>query len=142
MDTSLETFFASTYALYLKTQSYHWHVRGPNFASLHVMFEEQYTQLAAAVDALAERILMRDSDALVPSDFKTIDGLSGISVADPNLDAQGMLEDLMTDHRLMAAQAAKLMRIADEDGDLATVSLMDERLSAHEKDRWFLASSC
>jgi starvation-inducible DNA-binding protein len=48
---------ADTYTLYLKTQNYHWHVRGPYFKTLHLMFEEQYIQLAAGVDVLAERIL-------------------------------------------------------------------------------------
>ena len=47
---------ADTYTLYLKTHNYHWNVRGPMFHSLHTMFEQQYTELALAVDEVAERI--------------------------------------------------------------------------------------
>lgn len=138
---NLDTFFASTYALYLKTQCYHWHVRGPNFASLHALFEEQYKDLAEAVDAVAERILMRDSYATVPSDFKRINDLSAFDQANPKHLAEDMLKDLMEDHRSLAEMARRCRDSAHMAGDLATVSLMDERICVHEKAYWFLTSS-
>ena len=54
----LEIILADTYALYLKTQNYHWHVKGPQFKSLHELFEMQYRELAEAVDGVAERLLI------------------------------------------------------------------------------------
>ena len=52
----LSCLLADTYTLYLKTHNFHWNVTGPMFSTLHLMFETQYTELALAVDMIAERI--------------------------------------------------------------------------------------
>ncbi|WP_339375110.1 Dps family protein [Stenomitos frigidus] len=52
----LSNLLADTYTLYLKTHNFHWNVTRPMFRTLHLMFEEQYTELALAVDLIAERI--------------------------------------------------------------------------------------
>src|SRR5690242_16292054 len=52
----LSRLLADTYTLYLKTHNYHWNVTGPMFNTLHLMFEQEYMELATAVDLIAERI--------------------------------------------------------------------------------------
>ena len=69
----LEVLLADTYALYLKTQNYHWHVKGPNFKTLHELFEMQYKELANAVDSIAERIVIMAHKA--PATFTDLNKL-------------------------------------------------------------------
>ena len=76
VETELAVLLADTYALYLKTQNYHWHVKGTQFKSLHELFERQYMELAAAVDEIAERILIMGNKA--PATFKEFERLKRI----------------------------------------------------------------
>ena len=84
---------ADTYTLYLKTHNYHWNVRGPMFHSLHTMFEQQYTELALAVDEVAERI--RALGELAPGSYGEFAKLASIPDGDSRNDAQAMIRELV-----------------------------------------------
>lgn len=134
----LKTVLADTYALYLKTQNYHWNVTGPLFKPVHELTEEQYTELATAVDEIAERI--RALGIKAPGSFAAYQGLTDVTNADENLDAQGMIGDLVTTHEHLVAKNRALYEAADQAGDATTVALLDERLASHEKTTWMLRS--
>ncbi len=135
----LTKLFANTYALYLKTQSYHWHVEGPFFISYHQLFEEQYQELAEAVDELAERIRMLG--ALVPASFSKLAELKTLDDIDDKLTASEMIEDLSGAHHQLLNELKAALSAFDSAGDEATVGLIGERISRHEKMRWMLSAS-
>ncbi len=136
---ALETVLADTFAVYLKTLNYHWNVEGANFRALHLLFEEQYTELAAAVDEIAERI--RTLDEKAPAGFAAYARLSSIEDGDETADAEAMLKDLGAAQEAVIKSlntALNAAQIADDEG---TVALLDDRLRAHQKAAWMLRSS-
>ncbi|KTD61352.1 Dps family protein [Legionella spiritensis] len=135
----LKIILADTYALYLKTQNYHWHVTGPQFKILHELFEMQYTELAQAVDDVAERILIIGHRA--PATFKEFEELKRIKDGDSNRNADQMVTELSEDHDTLVKDLNQAMKLAQESNDEGTVSLLAERISAHEKARWMLRAS-
>ncbi len=130
---------ADTYTLYLKTQNYHWHVRGPYFKTLHLMFEEQYTQLAMGVDTLAERIITLGHTA--PASFSEFSALRSIKEGDPKKTAEQMLAELCDDHELILKDLYKVLKIAQEHSDEGSIALLGERIAEHEKTHWMLRAS-
>lgn len=130
---------ADTYAVYLKTHGYHWNVRGPEFFSLHSLLEEQYREIWAAVDEIAERI--RALGELAPQGYATFANLTSIKDGDPEKDAPAMLTELMKDHETLIATARDALKAADDEGDDVTVDLLTARLAAHEKSTWMLRST-
>ncbi len=137
--SKLEIILADTYSLYLKTQNYHWHVRGPQFKSLHELFEMQYQELAEAVDAVAERILMMGHKA--PATFNEFIKLKRIKDGDSSLDANQMVIELAADHNLLVKDLNQAVRIAQDNNDEGTLVLLTDRIAAHEKMHWMLNSS-
>ena len=103
---------ADTYAVYLKTHGFHWNVRGPNFSSLHALFMEEYTEMWAAIDTIAERI--RALGEFAPQGYRTFANLSSISDGDPENDADGMLKTLVGDHETVIATARAALAAAQE----------------------------
>jgi len=81
----LSRLLADSYTLYLKTHNYHWNVEGPQFNTLHTMFETQYTELALAVDEVAERIRALGEPA--PGSYKAFSALSSIDDKKRRLEA-------------------------------------------------------
>jgi starvation-inducible DNA-binding protein len=134
----LKKFLADNYALYLKLHNYHYNVKGPGFMAYHLAFEAQYTELTTALDNIAERI--RQLDVLVPVTFKELDSLK--SIKDPNnrLDAAGMVKDLLESHDAIVKNAKRIMPMAEDAKDYATVDLLTQRISVHEKSAWLLKS--
>ena len=135
----LSRLLADTYAVYLKTHGYHWNVRGPYFASLHALFMEQYTEMWAAIDEVAERI--RALGALAPQGYGAFGKLSKIGDGNPDQTAEQMLAELVTDHESLIANARAALAPAQEAGDDVTVGLLTDRLAAHEKHAWMLRTS-
>ncbi|HEX6980469.1 MAG TPA: DNA starvation/stationary phase protection protein [Alphaproteobacteria bacterium] len=128
---------ANTYTLYLKTHNYHWNVTGPQFASLHTLFETQYTELAAAVDTIAERI--RALGHVAPGSYSAFARLGEINEApDQPPSAMDMVRDLAADNETLVRIAEDVNRIADEHGDVASGDLMIERMQVHAKAAWML----
>ncbi|QRN04359.1 DNA starvation/stationary phase protection protein [Legionella sp. MW5194] len=135
----LSIILADTYALYLKTQNYHWHVRGPQFKSLHGLFETQYTELAEAVDEVAERLLITGNKA--PATFKEFESLKRIKDGDSSLDANQMVIELAQDHSTLVKDLNRALTLAQEQNDEGTATLLGDRIAAHEKAHWMLAAS-
>ena len=131
-------FLADTYALYLKTQNFHWNVRGPEFYSLHLLFEKQYEDLAEAVDEIAERI--RALGFYVDASFSVFKNKTSIKEEDKVLTGKDMLQELIEGHEILIRGVRKVAEIGDKDGDFATVDMIGRRLGAHEKMAWFLRS--
>lgn len=135
----LNLVLADSYALYLKTQNYHWNVTGQNFASLHSMFEEQYKDLAEAIDEIAERI--RVLGPRVAATFSLFDQQSTIPDGDENSNAEHMLKDLIEDNKNIVDILYKAADLAAENNDKATEDLCVERIHIHEKNAWMLSAS-
>jgi starvation-inducible DNA-binding protein len=137
MAESLGRVLANTYTLYLKTHNYHWNVTGPQFASLHTMFETQYTELAAAVDTIAERI--RALGHVAPGSYAAFGRLSEVKEApDSPPEAMQMIRDLAADNEALIKLAEKANEVADENNDVASGDMMIERMQVHSKTAWML----
>lgn len=136
---ALSKLLADTYAVYLKTHGFHWNVRGPNFSSLHALFMEEYTEMWAAIDTIAERI--RALGEFAPQGYRTFANLSSISDGDPENDAEAMLKTLVGDHETLIATARAALSAAQETGDEATAGIVSDRLDAHEKHAWMLRAT-
>jgi starvation-inducible DNA-binding protein len=130
---------ADTYAVYLKTHGYHWNVRGPYFAQLHALLEQQYNEVWTAVDRIAERV--RALGGLAPMGYARFAELSPIRDGDPEQSSDAMLADLVKDHETLVATARAARATADQAGDDTTASLIDDRIEAHEKHAWMLRAS-
>lgn len=130
---------ADTYALYLKTQNYHWHVRGKQFYALHILLEKQYKELAEAVDTIAERIVI--SGAHAPAGFKTLSTLTHIKDGHALYTAEEMLNDLVVDHQHVIEELNKAFKQASSEGDEGNVAVLSERIVAHQKMCWMLSAS-
>lgn len=134
----LNHLLADTYLLYVKTQNYHWNVTGLNFYSLHTMFEEQYKQLAEAVDTIAERI--RALRCVAPATLAQFIKLSSLKEEMGVPSTKEMLKHLMKDHEAVAHLANVIIAKAQKAQDEATVDLLVERIREHEKIAWMLRS--
>ncbi len=136
---ALKSVLADSYALYLKTHNYHWNVEGVHFKMLHQMFEEQYTDLAGAVDEIAERI--RACGEKAPASFSAFDKLTSINAGDENADADFMVKDLATSQEIMIKSLQKALNTAQTANDEVTANLVIDRMQAHEKAAWMLRST-
>ena len=130
---------ADSYAVYLKTHGYHWNVRGPNFASLHTLFMDQYTEEWTALDDIAERI--RALGEFAPQGYGAFANLTGIKDGNPESDWEGMVRELQQDNEEVCRTAHAIFPIAEKAGDQATMDLITQRFQAHEKHAWMLRST-
>ena len=136
---SLNQVLADSYTLYLQTHNFHWNVTGPMFNSLHLMFETQYTELALAVDEIAERI--RAIGAFAPGTYQAYAELTKIEEVDGERSAEEMLRRLADGQGIVVASARLALSLAEQFGDQATADLMTRRIEVHEKNSWMLRSS-
>lgn len=134
----LNVLLANSYTLYLKTHNYHWNVTGPMFNTLHLMFEQQYTELAAAVDQIAERI--RALGAFAPGSYTEYARLTSIPEDETVPDAETMIKNLVTGQETLARQARDVMATVGESRDEPTADLLTQRMQVHEKNAWMLRS--
>jgi starvation-inducible DNA-binding protein len=129
---------ADSYTLYLKTHNYHWNVTGPMFNTLHLMFEQQYTELALAVDLIAERIRALGHPA--PGSYKAYGRLTDIEEEDGLPTAEQMIQRLVDGQETVVRTARKLFPVVDKAGDEPTADLLTQRMQIHEKNAWMLRS--
>jgi len=134
----LSRLLADTYTLYLKTHNFHWNVTGPMFQTLHLMFETQYTELALAVDLVAERIRALGSPA--PGTYAQFAALSSIKETDGVPNAQEMIRQLVKDQEAVVRTARSIFKVVDQAGDEPTADLLTQRMQQHEKTAWMLRS--
>jgi len=136
--TALTALLADSYTLYLKTQNFHWNVTGPMFTTLHTLFEVQYTDLALAVDEIAERV--RALDAPVPGSFTEFAAVATVRESAGPVPARTMIEMLVADQASIARAARAVITAAEQDTDAASADLATRRLQQHEKNAWMLRS--
>lgn len=135
---SLKKLLADSYAIYLKTHNYHWNVTGENFFYYHKMLEEQYTELATAVDVIAEMI--RQKGELAPGSFEEFQQLTSLISADSSLKSLDMLKDLAKDHDSIMQSLHQGVKLAEKLGDEIVNDLFIERMEFHSKTKWMLES--
>jgi len=132
----LKKLLADSYTLYLQTHNFHWNVTGPQFRELHLMFEEHYTELATAVDEIAERI--RTLDVPAPGTYKTFAQLSSIREVEGVPSAEDMVQILIQGHEQVVKNCRQVLRLAQQGEDESTASLVSDRMRVHEKTAWML----
>lgn len=129
---------ADTYTLYLKTHNFHWNVTGPMFATLHDLFEVHYTELATAVDEIAERIRALGFPA--PGSFQQFAEMSSVEEETGNPEAEEMIRQLVLGQEAVTRTARSVLPAASEANDEPTVDLLTQRMHTHEKNAWMLRS--
>lgn len=136
---SLCRLLADSYTLYLKCHNFHWNVTGPMFYGLHGLFEEQYTELAQAVDEIAERIRILGERA--PGSYREFSALTSLAQEEsPDLGAQDMVKSLLQGHEQVVLTAKQVLAKLDGANDEGTASLLGARVEVHEKAAWMLRS--
>ena len=136
--SELQKVLSENYALYLKTQNYHWNVRGKLFRDVHLLTEEHYNNLFEAIDELAERI--RALGFIAPGSFKEFANLTNIEPGDSNKSDEAMIADLFESHQQIVKNMRIVLNNADEVHDEVTVDMLIERLTFHEKAAWMFRS--
>jgi starvation-inducible DNA-binding protein len=134
----LSKLLADTYSLYLKTHSFHWNVTGPQFNSLHLMFETQYNELWLAADEVAVRI--RTLDVFAPGSYSQFAKLSSIKDEPGVPEWKERVGQLVEGHEIVAATARDTLKTANTAGDDGTADMVTGRLKEHEKTAWMLRS--
>jgi starvation-inducible DNA-binding protein len=135
---NLSKLLADSYTLYLKTHNFHWNVTGPMFNTLHLMFEAQYTELALAVDLVAERIRALGRPA--PGSYAQYQKLTSIREESGVPAALDMVRQLVDGQEAVARTARAAFPAAEAANDQATLDLLTQRLQVHEKNAWMLRS--
>ena len=134
----LSHLLADTYTLYLKTHNFHWNVTGPMFNTLHLMFETQYTELALAVDLIAERIRALGFPA--PGSYGQYAKLYSIKEEDGVPVANEMIRQLVSGQEAVVRTARNVFPTVDKANDEPTADLLTQRMQVHEKNAWMLRS--
>ena len=134
----LSRLLADSYTLYLQTHNFHWNVTGPMFQTLHLMFEQHYTELALAVDIIAERIRALGMHA--PGTYAEFVRLSSIQEVSGVPKAGDMIRLLVNGHEAVVRTARSILPLVDKAADEASIDLLTQRMQLHEKTAWMLRS--
>ncbi|MAZ66776.1 MAG: DNA starvation/stationary phase protection protein [Kangiellaceae bacterium] len=132
----LKRLLADSYTLYLQTHNFHWNVEGPQFRELHLMFEEHYTELAVAVDDIAERI--RTLGVVAPGTYKALASLSSITEVEEVPAAMEMVSILTSSHEQVVKTSREALKLAQDADDESSAALISDRMRIHEKTAWML----
>lgn len=135
----LKSFLADTAVLYMKTHGFHWNVEGVHFHSLHLLFEDQYTDLWKSLDVIAERI--RALGFKAPYSLQGLQGLSEMKEATQIPNERGMLEELRDCNMLLSHKASECASLAEKFDDRVTADMMTQRAEKLEMNAWMLNSS-
>ncbi len=134
---AMNAILADTFALYMKTKNFHWHVSGPHFRDYHLLLDEQADQIFATTDVIAERVRKIGGNTL-----RSIGDISRQQrLADndaPYVDPQDMLAELREDNQRVVASMREAHGLCDEHEDVATASLLETFIDDAEKRVWFL----
>lgn len=133
---NLKKLLADSYTLYLQTHNFHWNVTGPMFPQLHSMFEVQYTELAIAIDDIAERI--RSLSIAAPGTYRAFSELSSIEEVDGVPNADEMVRLLTIGHEQVVRTCRVALSSAQSADDESSASLISDRMRTHEKTAWML----
>lgn len=139
--SALEKVLADTYALFLKTQNYHWNVEGCCFKENHELFEKQYDNLFEAIDVCAE--LIRGLGEKVDGSFENFSKHCSIKSGNKDLKADEMIKELAHDHSVVIEKTLKeALEAAKKADDEVIVGFITERMTFHRKHAWLLKSCC
>ena len=134
---ALNTILADSYALYIKTKNFHWHVSGPHFRDYHLLFDEQAAAILANTDDVAERVRKIGGMTL-----KSVGQISKLQTIEDNeegfVEPSDMLQELMNDHKKIVKFMRKAHGVCDDHEDIATASLIENWIDEAEKRLWFL----
>ena len=134
---ALNALLADVFALYMKTKNFHWHVSGPHFRGLHLMFDEQGAELFAMTDEIAERV--RKVGGITLHSIGNIARLQRIPDNDADyVDPLDMVAELRSDNQALIASLRETHELCDEENDVATASLIENWIDEAEKRVWFL----
>ena len=137
---ALNALLADSFALYLKTKNYHWHVQGPHFRELHLLFDEQATQILGTTDLIAERV--RKNGAATLRSIGDVSRRQSIRDDDAaGVTADAMVRTLAEDNRTLLAQLKDVKAAAEADGDIATSGLVDAWADEAQQRIWFLEAT-
>jgi starvation-inducible DNA-binding protein len=134
----LSRLLADSYTLYLKTHNYHWNVTGPQFTTLHTLFETHYSELALAVDQIAERIRALGHPA--PGSYREFADLTSITEEADTPSATEMIRRLVAGQEAVARTARRVFPAVEQAGDEPSADLLTQRMQIHEKNAWMLRS--
>jgi starvation-inducible DNA-binding protein len=135
--SALNVLLADTFALYLKTKNFHWHVSGPHFRSLHLLFDEHADQIFATTDDIAERV--RKVGGITLHSIGEIARLQRVADNDADyVDPLDMVEELRSDNQALIASLREIHDLCDEENDVATASLIENWIDQAERRVWFL----
>ncbi|MGE0409315.1 MAG: Dps family protein [Amphiplicatus sp.] len=136
---ALNNVLADTYTLYQKTHAYHWNVTGAQFHTLHLMFEEEYREMWAALDEIAERVralgVFAPASGKVFGDLTVIENIEATPPAAPD-----MVKNLLKGHEALIRRAREALSTAEDANDAASADLLTQRIQTHEKTAWMLRS--
>lgn len=134
---ALNAVLADTFALYMKTKNFHWHVSGPHFRDYHLMFDEQAAELLASTDELAERVRKIGGNTL-----RSIGDIARHQTLEDNDKAYVSPDDMLNELREDNMKAVKAMReahkLCDDNDDIGSASLLEDFIDQGEKRIWFL----
>jgi starvation-inducible DNA-binding protein len=134
---ALNALLADTFALYLKTKNFHWHVSGPHFRDYHLLLDEQADQIFATTDVIAERV--RKIGAPTLRSIGDITRHQRIADNDaPYVDPGDMLAELRDDNQRFITVMREAHDVCDEHNDVATASLLEVFIDEAERRVWFL----
>lgn len=140
ISAALNGILADSFALFLKTKNFHWHVSGPHFRDYHLLFDEQAADILATTDELAERVRKIGGTTL-----RSIGHIGKLQTVEDNdeafVPAREMLRELMNDNKAVVEAMRRAHELADEHDDNATASLLENFIDAAEKRTWFLFES-
>ena len=134
---AMTALLADTFALYLKTKNFHWHLSGPHFRDYHLMLDEQGDQLFAMTDPMAERV--RKIGGMTLRSIGQISRIQRITDNDAEyVEPEDMLAELCEDNKNLAARLREAHDLCDEHRDIATASLIENWIDETERRTWFL----
>ena len=137
VSAALNALLADTFALYVKTKNFHWHVSGPHFRSYHLLLDEQAEQIEETIDELAERV--RKIGGTTIRSIGHIARLQRVKDNDEDfVMPSDMLCELMADNKAQAENLRKAHEVADKHEDVATASMLEVFIDGAEKRCWFL----
>jgi starvation-inducible DNA-binding protein len=135
----LNGLLADHFALFIKTKHFHWHVKGPRFHDLHLLFDTHALEVRDQIDVIAERV--RKLDAATLTSIGSVAGATRIKDQDSTtLAAEDMIAELLADNQTLIARLKAMKPLADQAGDNATDGLLDDWTDMAEQRAWFLRS--
>lgn len=134
---AMNAILADTFALYMKTKNFHWHISGPHFRDYHLLLDDQAAEIFATTDEIAERVRKIGGNTL--RSIGDIGRKQRLADNDADyVDPEDMLAELREDNQRVVASMREAHELCDEHGDIATASLLENYVDAAEKRVWYL----